>query len=1557
MTSSASQTNQNPATTTTAPAAVPSYASAAGANKKPTSNSPLIATGSHPPPVIASSAAAANGKPSTASPVNGRPNAAPPVALPVTTPAVVRGSAVVNGSGVDHSRKSSVTINAPNNIANGGGPMSGQIKFGFDSPAIAHSSPQVAGAVPIPIPGGNQRIQSPAQSPSPIPQQSGGQRAPSNAQVPLAFGSFPGEGDRHMKQHNLPVMGHNPHIRRDSQVSAHGDHGGPGHGRGFQGQGRGRGSFSYNNPNAGFPPSNRNFPGPGAGRGVPPYNNRGVPSYQGSPRQTAASPAGTPNMGHATPNIPHQQPGFYPPQQQAMYNHQVKSPLINNDSFSSSSSFKSSKNKKGARRDIEKGAHHHRGSNALQKQNGTELNQRPRRQSKLWDPTVEYHPQFNGGVMPHEYQDGPPSLYNYDPGRGVPMLGSPFMGNFDLSPESGTFEKLLTASKSQIHGSYMGPMDASFRPGGNYMPAYGMAPGMVAPVNYMQQAPYGAQPGYVPQAYPQTQPVAPAMSRNASQVSDRPASSTGPTPVPAIVQSTPQPRLTGAAPVVVSTPSFVRPPQKRSAAIVIKDAQGNPIDLNAMKAPASPAPSIQQSKTPPVVTSTPTPPPKPSTPSHSRNESTPGTKSSEQIRNEFMAQVANRVPAEGKPKTDEGAKEAADKAAAEAAAAEKAVAEKKEAEEKAAAEKKAAEEKAAAEKKAAEEKAAEEKAAAEKAAAEKAAAEKAAAEKAAEEKAAADKAAEEAKAKADAESKAKTEAKTEPAQDTTEEDEIERMIREMEEADRLREEEQAKITAKKEAEKAEAKKRADLEKLDTAANDRKLKEAEAEMERLEEEREKKRAAAAQGSAEPASTTSVITKKIEDLKISDSPAAAKPTSGDKPRGKPAALNLAPLKTTPVEAPQPSAALQSLRSARFLSGVEGDIYPEGIRSPNPSLNTAVHKKGKVFKYDAQFLLQFQQVFTEQPSMEFHQQVKNLIGDPDAPPRSAARTPGGASGRQNSRAGSSSAFPGGGPGVMGQFNAKPLPPGTTSEQRFAMAQAGMAGPRVGSMGGMGGFNRPGGFPSGNMSRHPSSGPGGLPSPRTGSRRGAGSKRGDNVGNAKAEAQAAKTMPLTAGMDLKPIVVSATGWKPTSIGNKAAQNPTAVVGQAGHLDPAMVQRKVKAALNKMTPENFEKISEQILTIAGQSKNEQDGRTLRQVIQLTFEKATDEAHWASMYAKFCKRMLETMSSDIRDENILDKAGNVVSGGPLFRKYLLNRCQTEFERGWKVDLPPAPEAKDDDKKTPGEVMLSEEYYIAAAAKRRGLGLVQFIGELYKLGMLTERIMHECVRKLLEYEDLPDEAEIESLSKLLRTIGGNLDSTERGHTMMDAYFQRILQMVDIPSLPSRLKFMLMDIVDLRKAGWHSKEANKGPKTLEEVRAEAEAAAAQKAAENARSNQRGAPGGRPMGRQDSRNFSYNNAPPNTVTSDDLRRLKSRGNSSQTMNSFGPTSMFSSRSNSGRRLGGPGGSFARAGEDSGASSRTGTPTPALVHANAFGLLADTGDHPGSPPPSHAALDDKKE
>ncbi|RDA93333.1 hypothetical protein CP533_0307 [Ophiocordyceps camponoti-saundersi (nom. inval.)] len=1534
MTSPANRQNPIPATTTSATTAA-SYASAAGAPKKP-AQAPVVATSSHPPSAAGGVSAPfpQNAKAASPSPVNGKSAAA-------AAAAVSHGSSAANGSTSDHTRKSSVTMAAsgPNSYAANGGPVGGSksgIQFGYDSPAMAHSTPQVGTSAPISIPGGNPRVTSPAHSPSPIPQPShSGGRPPSGLQQhtgQMTFGSLSSDGERHMRQASVPpnpnpmVSQPGAHFRRESGHSVQSEnHGAPGRGNFPPQGGRGRGGFnphgnSYNNQ-MGFPPNNQFRNGPGQGRSMAPTfqpQARSMP-YPNSP-QPSRSPAlvpsmpNTPNMGSANmqQNMPMQTPPQYHYQQPMAHQHQVHAPFP----VAFSSQIHRPRSRSSAHCEHDAASHSGRAAWEL---GVYDSRQHPRRRvrradSGRWEQDMG---------SPRAPSDNVPQTCPM-PASSLPGASNQIPESFDLSPENGEFERWLTL-KNQNFVYTAQQMEQYGRPMSMAYP-YGSMPYIPPPSN--TQA-YGQQ--YAPAPF---HPQGHAMSRSPSQP-ERPTSANHQNQ-PVIVSSAAQPPSAQSNP---AAKNFVKP--RKSAAIQIKNAAGEVVDTSSFKQPLSPAPTIQQAKTPPVVSSTPTPPPpKSSTPAHGRTESQATPKTAKEIQDELKEKIkqATQGSVDSKAKEDKAATkeqstpvEAAPAVVKSSPLVEPAstTAEVSRPEVSTASEPTVAVE-----------------------------------EKATDPK---------------------------PVQATKaadpEEDEVERMIREMEEADAKREKEEEEHRQRKEAEKLAAKQKAEEDRKTNAADaDRKLREQEREMERLEEEREKKQKQAevsgktlsiadafaqlrsGKGPGDTAANVDPVAEKPADTKIDGEKQASpvessvqKPTATEKRGFKPAALNLTPLITKPVEPAQPSAALQSLKSARFLQVMDQDIYPAGINSPNPSLNAAVTKKGKTFKYDAKFLLQFQKVFTEQPSHEFHQQVKSLIGDGDGGRSARAQTPGSA--RQGSRGGGTTFS-------MGSFNAPPvrtLPPGTTSSERMAMASGTMPRPSINSIGS---FQRPGApFPTSTpMSRTSSqSNMRNMPnSPRQSSRSTRGSRRNDF--NAK-DAQSAKTMPLTAGMDIKPITVSAGGWKPSSIGRSAQPGITGVA----YLEPEMVQRKVKAALNKMTPEKFDRIADQVLEIASQSKDESDGRTLRQVIQLTFEKATDEAHWASMYAKFCKRMLDTMSPEVRDERIKDKAGNVVSGGNLFRKYLLNRCQEDFERGWSTNVPEPKEEEGAEKKpdktektekaekteksekTGDAAMLSDEYYIAAAAKRRGLGLVQFIGELYKLGMLTERIMHECVHKLVSHKGIPDEAEIESLCKLLRTIGANLDQTEKGRPAMDAYFQRIQGIADLPELQSRMRFMLMDVIDLRRANWHSKEANKGPKTLDEVRADAEAANAAKAQEAARNSQRGGGGGgggRPMvGRGDGRNFSagYVQQTSNQVGMDDLRRLK--GTTSRTPSSnvmLGPTSMFSSRSNSGRRLG-PGGALGRPGEDSGASSRTGTPPTrdSTTNTNAFSLLANMEtEHPASPP-----------
>jgi translation initiation factor 4G len=773
-------------------------------------------------------------------------------------------------------------------------------------------------------------------------------------------------------------------------------------------------------------------------------------------------------------------------------------------------------------------------------------------------------------------------------------------------------------------------------------------------------------------------------------------------------------------------------------------------------------------------------------------------------------------------------------------------------------------------------------------------------------------------------------------------DAIERELAEIEAKELAAEAAYYKAKAEKKAEEDRKKKEED------DAYERNMKQAEREAEAIEEARAKKLES---GDADDSSKKNVegfaSLRKAGDTAVPDDSGAATPASDASmgPPSKPASVTKAkpgPLKletTKAVEPPQPSAALKSLNSAKFLESLSTVAYPSTIVSPSPALNDNAPSDRK-FKYNKEFLLQFQNVFKEKPTLDWDQRVRETVGDSgDSSRPQSARTPG-----MTSRSTSRQGIP-----PIGSFN---FPVGGTSKGGFPNPG------RTPSMGGgpFGPFGHPGSIGPGSLSNRQGSSSAlhNMPqTPRNNSKANRSSRKGDRHGGKKEEETSNKSMPLTAGGSVKPLSLSTTGWKPRSIGQQTT-GPTPGGEGTTYMAPDVVQRKVKSNLNKMTPENFDRISEQILVIVSQSKDETDGRTLRQVIQLTFEKATDEAHWAPMYAKFAKRMLESMSPDIKDESIRDRNGNVVAGGNLFRKYLLNRCQEEFERGWKVNLPDKPEGT-----TEEIAMMSDEYYTAAAAKRRGLGLVKFIGELYKLGMLTERIMHECVKKLVDYEGIPDEAEVESLTSLLRTIGASLDASEKGHAMMDAYFGRITMMMDTPDLPSRLRFMLLDVLDLRRANWVSKGGDKGPKTLQEIREEA--ARAQQAAEMERIRQQSNRGGgrMPMGRGDARfgNDYRNQAPPpdfasSKVGTDDLRRLKTARIANQPM-SFGPSSMFGSRSNSGRKNMGPGGNLVRGSEDSGASSRTGTPPAGKKEEkgsmNAFSALASLEDNMATSPPSN--------
>lgn len=243
---------------------------------------------------------------------------------------------------------------------------------------------------------------------------------------------------------------------------------------------------------------------------------------------------------------------------------------------------------------------------------------------------------------------------------------------------------------------------------------------------------------------------------------------------------------------------------------------------------------------------------------------------------------------------------------------------------------------------------------------------------------------------------------------------------------------------------------------------------------------------------------------------------------------------------------------------------------------------------------------------------------------------------------------------------------------------------------------------------------------------------------------------------------------------------------------------RRVRGILNKLTPDKFRKLGNDILGVGLDSS-----RILKGVILLIFEKALDEPKYSSMYAQLCKRLSE-------------QAPNFdPSNAPCtFRRLLLSKCQDEFEnRSRATDVFDNAERQ----------LTAEEEEQRHIAKRKMLGNIKFIGELGKLEILHESILHRCIQQLLEKKKkrtARDMAEdLECLCQIMKTCGRILD-TDKAKSLMNQYFERMAILATNQELPSRIRFMLEDVIELRRKKWIPRKmaSSDSPRTIQQIRDE-------------------------------------------------------------------------------------------------------------------------------------------
>lgn len=242
-------------------------------------------------------------------------------------------------------------------------------------------------------------------------------------------------------------------------------------------------------------------------------------------------------------------------------------------------------------------------------------------------------------------------------------------------------------------------------------------------------------------------------------------------------------------------------------------------------------------------------------------------------------------------------------------------------------------------------------------------------------------------------------------------------------------------------------------------------------------------------------------------------------------------------------------------------------------------------------------------------------------------------------------------------------------------------------------------------------------------------------------------------------------------------------------------LSRNVKSLLNKLTIEKFNVISEKIARLLeGSLKNRSE---VQLIVDAMIDKAVSEPDWSEMYADLCQVLQWRSVSPEGHPDTIRKTP--------FMLCLLNRIQTEFEA---IATPTVLVQETDDD---GEERQLEE----ARVKRRVLGVVKLIGELFHRRLLGFKIVNDVVVELVIKSEEPDEHLVECFLQLIATVGYFIDQNPKMKVVLDSWFGRLRELQSKSCYSKRLKCVIQDTIDMRRAEWRKKIHKERAKALNDL----------------------------------------------------------------------------------------------------------------------------------------------
>ncbi|KAE9542332.1 hypothetical protein AGLY_003459 [Aphis glycines] len=272
---------------------------------------------------------------------------------------------------------------------------------------------------------------------------------------------------------------------------------------------------------------------------------------------------------------------------------------------------------------------------------------------------------------------------------------------------------------------------------------------------------------------------------------------------------------------------------------------------------------------------------------------------------------------------------------------------------------------------------------------------------------------------------------------------------------------------------------------------------------------------------------------------------------------------------------------------------------------------------------------------------------------------------------------------------------------------------------------------------------------------------------------------------------------WVPIAAKNAFKSEVSKTKNEEEHKNDHL-SKNVRSILNKITTDNMLSLTERFKALSINTI-----QRLERAVDLVFEKiskfpslpmanlyyAIEEHSFAPLYASLCSAMTSVQ--------VNSKDGKTAS----FKKLIINKCQSLFELDKAQEMDSAKKlaeinlCQDPEKKKELQLEFEENN---RRLRKRIVGNRRFIGELFKQKILTPNIMFYCIINLVT-KHVEEPLSLECLCNLLKTVGKELDQSHNLNDIFDKL--KTLTSREMKSkIPSRIKFMIQDVIDLRRDKW-------------------------------------------------------------------------------------------------------------------------------------------------------------